>query len=278
MQGRGGICAMMAVILFSLAHENLRADIIELSAVQDTTLFEDPAGRLGNGSGQYLFVGRTWDQNGIDKLLRRALIKFDLGSIPAGSTINSVSFSFTIDQVPPAATGATISLHTVTADWGEGASNAPGPEGRGTTAQINDATWLHRFFDSSVWNTAGGDFLPVAVASESISSSPQDVTFASDPQLVAAVQAWVDIPASNHGWALLGDEVFPQNARRILSRENAEPGNPLLTLDFTPGPVGTGPAVGIPAMTTPGLLTLALLVLIVGCLLYARPDTSWYKS
>ena len=264
MQGRGITCAMVAVILFSLAHENLGADTVELSAAQDTTLFEDAAGILGNGSGQYLFVGRTWDQNGIDKLLRRALIKFDLGSVPAGSTINSVSFSFTIDQVPPAATSATISLHTMTADWGEGASNAPGPEGRGTTAQINDATWLHRFFDSSVWNTPGGDFLPVAVASEPISNSPQDVTFASNPQLVAAVQAWVDDPASNHGWVLLGDEVFPQNARRILSRENAEPGIPLLTLDFTPGPVGSGPAVGIPAMTTPGLLTLVLVLLIVG--------------
>jgi hypothetical protein len=253
---------MVAIILFLFSHENLEADTAELSAVQDTTLYEDATGRLGNGSGQYLFVGRTWDQNGIDALLRRALIKFDLGSVLPGSTINTASFSFTINQVPPAATSATISLHTMTEDWGEGASNAPGPEGRGATAQINDATWLHRFFDYEVWSTAGGDFASVAVASEPISSSPQNVTFASNPQLVAAVQAWVDNPASNHGWALLGDEVFPQNARRILSREHAGPGNPLLTVDFTPAPVDI-PAVSIPAMTTTGLLILVLLLLIL---------------
>ncbi|MDX2418118.1 MAG: DNRLRE domain-containing protein [Xanthomonadales bacterium] len=263
MQGRGITCTMVAMFLFSFAHQNLRADIVELSAVQDTTLYEDAAGRLGNGSGQYLFVGRTWDENGIDALLRRALIKFDLGSVPPGSTINSVSFGFTINQAPPAATSATISLHTMTEDWGEGASNAPGPEGRGTIAQINDATWLHRFFDSELWNTAGGDFAAVAVASEPISSSPQSVTFATSPQLVAAVQAWIDNPATNHGWALLGDEIFPQNARRILSREHTGPGNPLLTLDFTPGPAVAIPAVAIPATSTMGLLILVLLLLIL---------------
>lgn len=270
MQGRSMTYAMVAMILFSLSPENLRADVVELSAVQDTTLYEDVSGRLGNGSGQYLFVGRTWDQNGIDKLLRRALIKFDLGSVPTGSTINSANFGFTIDQVPPAATSATISLHTMTEDWGEGASNAPGPEGRGTLAQINDATWLHRFFDSQLWDTAGGDFAAVAVASEPISSSPQSVTFATSPQLVAAVQAWVDNPASNHGWVLLGDEVFPQNARRILSRENSGPGNPLLTLDFTPGPVTTAPAAGIPATTTAGLLLLVLFLIILSSF-FLRP-------
>ena len=263
MQGRGITSAMVAIILFSFSHQNLRADIVELSALQDTTLYEDAAGRLGNGSGQYLFVGRTWDENGIDKLLRRALIKFDLGSVPPGSTINSANFGFTIDRVPLASTSATISLHTMTEDWGEGASNAPGPEGRGTIAQINDATWLHRFFDSELWNTAGGDFAAVAVTSEPISSSPQSVTFATNPQLVAAVQAWVDNPASNHGWVLLGDEVFPQNARRILSREHAGPGNPLLTLDFTPGPAVATPAFAIPATTTTGLLILVLLLLIL---------------
>lgn len=263
MQGRGITCAMMVITIFVFALEDLRADIAELSAIQDTTLFEDNAGGLGNGAGQYLFVGRTWDENGIDKLLRRALIKFDLGSVPVGSTINSVSFSFTIDKVPPAATSAIISLHTVTASWGEGASNAPGPEGRGTIAQVNDATWLHRFFNTELWNAAGGDFVAQPVASEPISSSPQSVTFATSPQLVAAVQAWVDNPAANHGWVLLGDEVFPQNARRILSRENQNPGTPLLSIDFTPGPAVVVPVIAVPSMNTVGMLVLVVLLLIL---------------
>ena len=131
MQGRSITYAMMVSAIFAFAHTALHADISELSPVQDTTLFEDANGRLGNGAGRYLFIGRTWDENGIDKLLRRALIKFDLSSIPTGSTIQSASFSFSIDQVPPAATSAIINLHELTQDWGEGASNAPGAEGRG---------------------------------------------------------------------------------------------------------------------------------------------------
>ena len=268
MQGRGITYAMMATAFFAFAHTNLRADIAELSPVQDTTLFEDANGRLGNGSGKYLFVGRTWDQNGIDKLLRRALVKFDLGNVPAGSTIESASFSFTIDQVPPAATSAIIRLHSVTGNWGEGASNAPGAEGRGTTAQANDATWLHRFFDTGFWNAPGGDFVLQEVASEAISSSPQTVIFNSSTQLVASVQAWLDDRASNHGWILLGDEIFMQNARRILSREHTGPGNPLLTIEFTQAPPSD-----VPAITTTGLLALVVfLLLLSGFYLRQYPD------
>lgn len=267
MRRRGITRTLMVMILVVFAHTDLRADVLEFPPVMDTTLYEDGNGRLGNGSGQYLFIGRTWDENGIDKLLRRALVKFDLGSLPQGSTINSASFSITINQVPPAATGAIISLHAMTGAWGEGASNAPGAEGRGTTAQVNDATWLHSFYASGLWNTPGGDFAAGVVASEPISSSPQSVTFASSPQLVAAVQGWVDDPASNHGWILLGDEVFTQNARRILSREYAGPGGPLLSVEFTP------PPVGIPALTTTGLLALVLVLLLLG-----RIYLPWHSS
>ena len=128
MKERGTTFAMIAMALFAFIHTEIRAEVAELPAMLDTTLFEDENGRLGNGAGQYLFVGRTWDENGIDKLLRRALVKFDLDVVPSGSTINSVSFGITIDQVPPAASSAIIRLHTVTGSWGEGASNAPGPE------------------------------------------------------------------------------------------------------------------------------------------------------
>ena len=258
MQGRAITRVLMAIVVFMFACSDLRAEVLEIAPAMDTTLFEDEDGRLGNGSGQYLFIGRTWDENGIDALLRRAVIKFDLSSLPRGSTINTASFSITIDQVPPAATGAIINLHSITSDWGEGASNAPGPEGRGATAQANDATWLHTFWDSGFWNTPGGDFTAEAVASESISSSPQSVIFNSDPSLVAAVQSWVDEPASNYGWILLGDEVFMQNARRILSRENTDSGGPLLTVEYT-----DPPPAAIPALTTAGLMVLILSLLLL---------------
>lgn len=270
MKGRSITFTMMAMALLALNHTALQADVAELPAMLDTTLFEDENGRLGNGAGQYLFVGRTWDENGIDKLLRRALVKFDLGAVPGGSTISSVNFGITIDQVPPAASSFIMSLHTVTENWGEGASNAPGPEGRGTTAQVGDATWLHRFYDTDVWSTPGGDFAPVAVASEQVSSGPQSVLFPSSPQLVAAVQAWVDDPASNHGWILLGDEVVMQNARRILSRENSGPGNPLLSIEFTPPP-----PVPVPVMSNTGLLALILIMFLFGFATMRSMNNRW---
>jgi len=267
MQGRGFTNALMVMILFIFACTDLQADVLEFSPVMDTTLYEDASGRLGNGSGQYLFIGRTWDENGVDKLLRRAVLKFDLDSLPRGSTINSASFSITIDQVPPTATSAIVSLHSLSRNWGEGASNAPGAEGRGTTAQVNDATWLHTFYATGLWNTPGGDFAVEVLASETISSSPQGVTFTS-LQLMADVQRWVDDPASNHGWVLLGDEVFIQNARRILSREYSGPGGPLLTLDVSPPP-----PVDVPALTTTGLLILVLLLLLL-----SRFFLPWYAK
>jgi hypothetical protein len=261
LQGRDITYAVMAMMLFTFAHADLRADVAELTPSLDTTLYEDGNGGLGNGSGQYLFIGRTGGDNGVDKLLRRSLVKFDLAGVPAGSTISSVSFSVTIDKVPPGASSAIVSLHPVTADWGEGASNAPGDEGRGTAAQVNDATWLHRFFDTRQWSTPGGDFDAQPLASQSISGSPQTVTFASSPQLVAAVQDWLDDPASNHGWMLIGDEASVKNARRILSRENSGPGNPLLSVEFTyPLPA----ANNIPAVNGVGLIALGLMLLLTG--------------
>jgi len=82
------------------------------------------------------------------------------------------------------------------------------------------------------------------------------VTFTFSASLIAFVQGWLDDPASNHGWILLGDEVFMQNASRILSREHTGPGNPLLILEFTPPP-----PTAVPVMTTTGLLVLLIFLL-----------------
>jgi hypothetical protein len=244
---------LSVVCLFGVG--TLQAAVVDLPPVMDATLFEDEQGRLANGAGQYLFIGLTWDENGIENLLRRTVLKFDVSAIPAGSTINYASVSLTIDRVPPEATPATVNMHRLTQAWGEGASNAPGPEGRGTLAQPGDATWLHTFYDSGSWTAPGGDFAQPAVASKAISSSEQPLVFESSPALVADVQSWLDTPSGNHGWILLGDEVFGKNARRLLSRENSLPGGPLLTIEYTE-PV---PEVfSVPALSLQALVLLAL--------------------
>ena len=52
--------------------------------------------------------------------------------------------------------------------------------------------------------------------------------------MVADVQAWLDNPASNFGWLMLGDETAIATAKRFDTRESASP--PMLTIEFTPAP------------------------------------------
>ncbi len=210
------------------------ADVMMFIPSQDASLYEDPGGQFANGSGQYLFMGRTWDQNGIDALLRRSLVQFDLSAIPADSLINSVTLDFEINQVALNSQIGTALIHRVTAAWTEGPSNPIGPEGQGTTTQAGDSSWIHRSFPNQLWTTPGGDFNPVSSGSAPFSTGPQTMTFVSTAGMVNDVQSWTTNPATNFGWVLIGDEVNIRNARRMDSRENMNT-QPTLTVDFTPG-------------------------------------------
>jgi hypothetical protein len=119
----------------------------------DNTLYEDPLGQLSNGSGQYIFVGVS-----NQPALRRATLRFDIAGseIPAGSTIDSVRLTLHMSRSNAGPT--TVSLHRLAAAWGEGASDASGPEGQGIGAAAGDATWIHTFFDTNQWTNPGGDF------------------------------------------------------------------------------------------------------------------------
>ena len=239
------------------------ADTLIVEPDRDNTLFEDSQGRYSNGAGQYLFIGRTGGQNGIPPSLRRALVRFDLSSIPVGSQITSASLQMTINKVPPQAGGGTASLHKVESDWGETTTNAPGPEGQGAAAEPGDATWLHTFFNTDFWNTAGGDYAATASQTAGMQSVPQTITFATAAGMVADVEGWVNTPADNFGWVVLGDEGSVENARRLLSRENSDAaGRPILTIEYTPAPPPPLPVQPIPVNNRWGLLLLAGLILL----------------
>src|ERR1043165_733449 len=135
------------------------ADSILVPASKDNTLYQNATGDLSNGSGQYFFAGT----NG-DGAIRRGLLAFDVaGIVPPGSTVTSASLRLYMSRTP-AATGG-IELHRALADWGEGASVAPGEQGAGGAAQTGDATWLYRFYNTSTWAQPGGDFDPTPSAS-----------------------------------------------------------------------------------------------------------------
>ena len=205
-----------------------RAAIINIMPSKDNTLYEfDPAeGDHSNGAGFHFFAG----ENGMGEL-RRGVLAFDIaGTIPAGSTITAVSLTMNMSMTPAGA--LTVELHKLLADWGEGTSHAPMGEGDGAPATPNDATWRHRFFDTIFWSTQGGDFSATVSASQSVGGIGQYTW--SSALMIADVQSWVNNPASNFGWLVLGDETTIATAKRFDTRESASP--PMLTIEFIPGP------------------------------------------
>jgi hypothetical protein len=231
-----------ALVLFSLA-DNGASEMVSIQAQKDNTLFFTLAGNQSDGSGPFIRAGLSGETPGGD--LRRGLIKFDVAAnVPAGSTINSVTLTLHRSNTGNGVTSAqTISLHRVLADWGEGASNT-GTNGRGATAQLNDATWTQRFFNAvpaQLWKTPGGDFDPDVSTSLSvplqISTQILPFTWPSTPQFVADVQDFLDNPSTNFGWMIRGNEVTVRSAYRFSSRNNSNVSQrPVLTVMFTPPP------------------------------------------
>ncbi len=226
---RGGwLLAMGAAAVVGCALD-ARAVTLTLRAVADTTIYNDNT-TGGNGLGQHIFVGRT-NNGGV----RRGAIRFEIDQIPPGSTITSASLAMFVSQTQAA---NTIGLHRATVSWGEGASNASGTESTGTTAEVNDATWLHRFYPDTFWTTPGGDFEAVANVSVAASGTNSTTTW-SGAGLITDLTVWMNNPAQNFGWILKGNEAT-RSAKRFNSSDHLTVNTrPLLTVTFTPSvPMG----------------------------------------
>ena len=259
---RGG---WLGLLMCSLAC-TAQADSLALLPDRDNTLFERATGDLSNGAGPALFFGRTGPNANL--VLRRALVRFDLTSIPPGSVIRQASLVINVDMVPPAALAFDAALHRMQSDWGEAGSFAPGAGGGGAPAQSGDATWLHRFYDNVFWTGPGGDFEPAPSATAAINGAIGPFRFASGTDLIADVQGWVDQPSSNFGWVMIGDEGTAQNARRIASRENPALA-PVLEIEFEPAPL-LPDARPVPLANPWSALLMAALLLLAALL---RMDT-----
>lgn len=199
-------------------------DTIALTPVLDNTLYESTLGTISNGAGQHLFAGTTGNGD-----IRRGLLAFDLSGIPAGAIVLSATLTLTMSKTIAGETP--VALHALTADWGEGTSDALGEEGTGATAAPGDATWLHTFFDTDLWAQPGGDF-DAAPSAVTPVGGPGVYAWAS-PGLAADVAGWLANPSGNFGWVLLGDETAATTAKRFDSRENAPANRPRLAITYT---------------------------------------------
>jgi len=219
---------ILLAILVMMGSVGFSQSIAQIGASKDNTLYEDPNGALSNGAGNHIFAGT----NG-GGLIRRALLKFDIaGDVPANATIDSVKLTLYMSRTS-LASSQSLELYRGLMDWGEDTSHAGGNEGGGDSAAVGDATWLHTFFDAQLWTNHGGDFTSTISASQAVGDTAY-YSWGSTPEMVSDVQDWLNNPANNFGWIIIGNEATSLTAKRFDSRENPNTNHrPLLTVYYT---------------------------------------------
>ncbi|GAA3584144.1 DNRLRE domain-containing protein [Snuella lapsa] len=198
-------------IILSLSIVALGQTTNDFSPTKDNTIYSES--NNSNGLGM-LFSGKTDSNNGNNN--RRALIQFDISSIPSSSMITEVTLTLNVNKDAPAAGSETYNLYGLTKDWGEGSSSGGGT---GAPAIAPDATWNDAMLVTSSWNSPGGDYSGTSLASLDFSGTG-NFTFSSTSNLVTLVQSWLDAPSSNHGIILIGDESKSGTARRLGSKDS----------------------------------------------------------
>lgn len=212
--------------------ERCTPTVVTLGPLADNTLYQDPTGNLSNGAGQHFYVG---DNNKPSNFIRRGLIKFDLSSIPAGSTITAVTL--TLHMSKSLAGAENIDLHVAQKNWGEGTSNAAtggagSGEGDGIQATTGDATWTFNVFNTQSWTNAGGDFSATVSATTSVNGVGSYQWTGNG--LVADVQGWLNNSATNFGWLLTGNESTGATSKEFDTKENTTAANrPVLSVTYT---------------------------------------------
>jgi len=220
---------------------NASSDQVALPAIQDNTVYSESDSSYG--AGLCLQVGRPTQSTASKPQIRRALIQFDLTSIPAGSHI--VSARLNLFRFDPGGPGIHLRVFRLSQEWGEGNSGASElctarPKQNGRTPTENSSTWNYRFFGAkAAWETEaghtlhGGSFRSAFSDSENVYPDEQYVGLASSGITNDAAD-WVRDPASNHGWILLGDEENSGTGMRFASRQDTLPSHPpSLTVFFT---------------------------------------------
>ncbi|HZZ71614.1 MAG TPA: DNRLRE domain-containing protein [Pirellulales bacterium] len=242
-------------ILCLMSSGMVRATTVSFIPAADNTIYSED----DNSAGQTatLFVGGDSIAPTADA--RRAMLEFDLSSIPAGSTITAASLTLNVTTVGGNdQTTRDISLYKLTAAWGEGTSHNTGGGGPGSgggngfNPTQGGSTWNYGFYNTNLWTTPGGDFVSTPSATAAIAGATGAVTFPfpvtwTSTDLIADVQSWIDAPGSNFGWLLKSaSETSPKSTRQFDSREATESGAvlPTLSISYTPAPEPSTLALG----------------------------------
>jgi len=223
---------IISTLLFGLSLSDTFAATATINPIIDNTIAEDFPDN-SSGDCNSIFSGNT--DNGF---ARRALLQFDIAAaIPPGSTINSVTLTMHITRGGNHS-DAVMTLHSVNLAWAEAAAgvtpNGCGTRGggQGEPAVNGAATWLSAMHNQTLWSSPGGDFSAASASTFVNSTTPVwDSAAVGNGAMVNDVQNWLDDPATNHGWILIGDEANSPTTRRFDSSEGSAP--PALVVNFT---------------------------------------------
>lgn len=218
-------CSAVASTCLGACLFNAWGDTLTLKPTADTSLFEvSPNNNLGKA---WLAAGtqRTGER-------ARALVLFDLAALPTNAVVSSAALTFKVVKASSGAVNSTFEIRRVLVDWAEGTKGSTG-SGTGSAATAGESSWNSRGPGS--WSVPGGavgsDFATATSATQPLAGT--SLAFASEPGVVADVQAWLSDPAQNHGWVLLSQaETTPLTARRFGSRETAG-SEPTLVIEYS---------------------------------------------
>ncbi len=221
-----GVLSALSLLLPTVAG----ADVTTVTASKDNTLIETPVGN-SNGAGDGIYAGRVSFLGGGTR--RRAVLAFDVSSIPSNATIDSATVTLAMVGTSNPADQA-ITMHRLApGNWGEGGSNGGG---QGALAQAGEATWLYREISTAAWTTPGGDFTASASATQTVGDLGTYIW--SGAGLAADVQAWVTSPASNAGWLMVGGEASEGTVKKFSSRNGLT--SPALRVVWSVSNTGVG--------------------------------------
>jgi autotransporter-associated beta strand protein len=214
----------------------MNANSTTMFATKTNTLIQVTSGtaqQLSNGHGDIL-VGRTGqDGDGPATIsIRRGLVEFNpAAAVPAGATITGVTLA--AELLSSAPSNENVALGRMLRDWGQGTSLSRGASG--ALATTGDATWYYPFYGSAgTWTAPGGkagvDYGASISAATLIPAGGPGQSFSwsntANPALVTDVQQWLDRPAANFGWIMLGDESTGFTAKIFGGQYETTPNSP----------------------------------------------------
>ena len=187
-----------------------------LQAAGDTTIkLKAPDTTNNFGASTQLII----DRESTD--LQRALLQFDLSSIPSNAIVNNATLKMQSTQIGGM---LNINVYEMLQSWVEGTGN-------GTAGSAN---W-NQSAPATNWTTAGGTYNPVAVATLNTNSTGQHTW-----SVTSLVQAWVAGSQVNNGLMVASPD---GGGNRTVTYDSSEGTTaPVLVIDYTV-PANTAPTL-----------------------------------